>query len=170
VVFQFLFCGVLVVARVNGPLGRLPFVWLVGDRGVERVEGFVALERAREDGLDLVEVGEREKVPVCKIEDFGKVKFEASKRAKAPKGPKLKEVRLTPKIGEADFLVRVNQAKVFLGRGDKVQVSVVFRGREMVHVDEGQKVMDRFVVESGGVVESRGGLMGKRLVVVLGGK
>lgn len=158
------------MSRVNGPLGRLPFVWLVGDRGVERVEGCVALERAREGGLDLVEVGERDKVPVCKIEDFGKVKFEASKRAKSAKGPKLKEIRLTPKIGDADFLVRVNQAKGFLGRGDKVQVSVMFRGREMAHVDEGQKVLDRFIVETEGVVESRGGLMGKRLVVVLGGK
>jgi len=158
------------VSRVNGPLGRLPFVWLVGDRGIERVEGFEALDRARDLGLDLVEVGERDKVPVCKIEDFGKVKFEASKRTKASKGPKLKEIRLTPKIGEADFLVRVNQTKGFLGRGDKVQVSVMFRGRELAHVDEGEKVLDRFIVETEGVVESRGGLMGKRLVAVIGGK
>ena len=158
------------MARVNGPLGRLPFVWLVCDLGIEKVEGFVALDRAREYELDLVEVGEREGIPVCKIEDFGKVKFEASKRAKSTKGPKLKEVRLTPKIGDADFLVRANQAKGFLGRGDKVQVSVMFRGRELAHIDEGQKVMDRFIAEIEGVVESRGGLMGKRLVVVLGGK
>ena len=158
------------MSRVNSGLSRLPVVWLVGSGGLEKLEGCEAFYRAREAGLDLVEVGERDGAPVCKIEDFGKVKFEASKRAKSAKGPKLKEIRLTPKIGNADFLVRVNQAKGFLGRGDKVQVSVMFRGREMAHVDEGQKVMDRFIVDTDGVVESRGGLQGKRLVVVLGGK
>lgn len=155
------------MARVNGPLGRLPFVWLVGSKGVEKVEGYVALDAARDAGLDLIEVGERDRIPVCKIEDFGKVKFEASKRAKSSKGPKLKEIRLTPKIGDADFIVRVNQAKNFLSRGDKVQVSLMFRGRELAHVEEGQKVMDRFVSETGGAIESRGGLQGKRLILVL---
>lgn len=155
------------MVRVNGPLGRLPFVWLVGDGGVKKVSGSVALDMARESELDLVEVGERDGIPVCKINDYGKLKFEASKRSKVSKGPKLKEIRLTPKIGDADFLVRVNQAKGFLERGDKVQVSVMFRGREIAHIDEGQKVIDRFISETGGIVESRGGLQGKRLIVVL---
>lgn len=158
------------MVRVNGPLGNLSFVWLVDQHGINKTIGSVALGMARENGLDLIEVGERDGIPVCKIEDFGKIKFKTSKRVKCSKGPKLKEIRLTPKIGEADFLVRVNQAKGFLERGDKVQVSVIFRGREVVHINEGQKVMDRFIIETGGFIESRSGLQGKRLVVVMTGK
>lgn len=158
------------VDRVNAELGKLPFVWLVGVGGVNKVGGRVAFNHACEVGLDLIEVGERDGLPVCKIDDFGRIKFERSKKSRVSKGPRLKEIRLTPKIGDADFVVRVNQAKGFFSRGDKVQVSVLFRGRELAHVDEGEKVLNRFIVECGGVVESRGGLMGKRIVVVLVGK
>lgn len=157
--------------RVNSQLSRVPFLWLVGERGVEKVSGRFALESAQEVGLDLIEVGEREGLPVCKVGDLGKLKYEASKKTRVSKGPRLKEVRLTPKIGDSDFLVKLGQAKRFLEGGDKVQVSVLFRGRELAHVEEGQRLLDRFVVGSGGFVESRSsGVQGKRLVLVLVGK
>lgn len=157
--------------RVNNQLSRVPVLWLVGERGVDRFSGRDALERAQEAGLDLVEVGERDGLPVCKIADLGKLRYEASKKCKSTRGPRLKEVRLSPKIGDADFLVKVGQVKRFLGGGDKVQVSVLFRGRELAHVEEGQRLLDRFVLESGGFVESRSsGVVGKRLVLVLVGK
>lgn len=156
--------------RVNSQLSRLPVLWLVdvfGERGVEKFSGRDAFERAQLDGLDLIEVGERDGLPVCKIADLGKLKYEASKKVKVNRGPKLKEVRLTPKIGESDFIVKLNQAKGFLAHGDKVQVSVLFRGRELAHVSEGERLLDRFLVESGGFAESRSGVQGKRLVMVL---
>lgn len=157
--------------RVNNQLSRVPFVWLVGERGVDRFSGREALERAQEVGLDLVEVGEREGLPVCKIVDLGKLRYEASKKCRGVRGPRLKEVRLSPKIGDADFGVKVGQARGFLSRGDKVQVSVLFRGRELAHVGEGERLLDRFVVECGGFVESRSrGVQGKRLVLVLVGR
>jgi translation initiation factor IF-3 len=104
-----------------------------------------ALEKAREAGLDLVEVAPDERPPVCKILDYGKMRFEASQ--KANKGgkvrqQKLKEIRVRPKTGEHDVETKVNQARKFLEHNDKVQVTVLFRGREMQHIEEGRRVLN----------------------------
>ena len=103
-----------------------------------------ALGLAREAGLDLVEVGPREKPPVCRIMDFGKYKYQLKK--KHSKGhahhTKTKEVRLRPKTGEHDIDFKIKQAMQFLKHKDKVQISVVFRGREIAHVEEGRRVME----------------------------
>ncbi len=102
-----------------------------------------ALARAREAGLDLVEVAPDSSPPVCRIMDYGKFKYDKNKRSHKSKShtTKLKEIRLRPKTGQHDIEVKIRQAISFLEHKDKVLVTVVFRGRELAHVEEGQKVM-----------------------------
>lgn len=106
-----------------------------------------ALEQARDEGLDLVEVAPNEKPPVCRIMDFGKYKYEKGKKANKSKShqTKTKEIRLRPKTGNHDIEFKVKQAIGFLNHKDKVQVTVMFRGREMAHIEEGRKVMLRII-------------------------
>ena len=102
-----------------------------------------ALGIAREAGLDLVEVAPNERPPVCRVMDYGKFKYQQGKKHHQGKvhHTKTKEIRLRPKTGQHDIDFKVKQARTFLESKDKVQVSVVFRGREIVHVDEGRRVM-----------------------------
>ena len=106
-----------------------------------------ALKRAEEAGLDLVEVAPTAVPPVCRIMDYSKYKYEQEKREKeARKKQKivhLKEIRLSPKIGEHDYLFKLRNLEDFLKRGDKVKITMMFKGREMAHVDLGRKVLDR---------------------------
>ena len=98
-----------------------------------------AMAKAIEADLDLVEVAPNERPPVCRIMDFGKYKYEKKKKSgQNQHHTKTKEIRLRPKTGEHDIGFKVKQAKGFLQHKDKVQVSVVFRGREMAHIEEGQ--------------------------------
>ncbi len=107
-----------------------------------------ALARAREQNLDLVEVAPNERPPVCRIMDYGKFKYNQKKRtSQRTHNTKTKEIRLRPKTGQHDIDFKVNQAKSFLKHKDKVQISVIFRGREMAHVEEGRKVMEGVVQE-----------------------
>jgi translation initiation factor IF-3 len=104
-----------------------------------------ALEKAREAGLDLVEVAADERPPVCKILDYGKLRFANSqKNNKSGKvrQQKLKEIRVRPRTGDHDVDTKVAQARKFLEHNDKVQVTVLFRGREMQHQQEGRRVLD----------------------------
>ena len=129
-----------------------------------------ALERAREAGLDLVEVAPQEKPPVCRIMDFGKFKYQQKKRQH--KGhthhSKNKEIRLRPKIGEHDFMTKANLARKFLEQRDKVVCSVIFRGRENAHVDEGFKLVEKLTVTLDDVakVEQAPAMHGRRIVVI----
>jgi translation initiation factor IF-3 len=127
-----------------------------------------ALERAREAGMDLVEVAPNESPPVCRIMDFGKFKYQQKKKQHKTHvhHTKIKEIRLRPKTGDHDIEFKVNQAKTFLQHKDKVIVSVVFRGREMAHVEEGQRVMRMILdqLEPVGKIESQPQQMGRRLV------
>jgi len=133
-----------------------------------------ALARAREAGLDLVEVAPNEKPPVCRIMDFGKFKYQQKKKHHKTHvhHTKIKEIRLRPKTGEHDIEFKVNQAKGFLEHKDKVVVSVVFRGRELAHIDEGQRVMRAIItqLEPVGKLEAPPQQMGKRLVCTLAPK
>ena len=130
-----------------------------------------ALARAREAGLDLVEVAPNEKPPVCRIMDFGKFKYQQKKKHHKTHvhHAKIKEIRLRPKTGEHDIEFKVNQAKNFLQHKDKVIVSVVFRGRELAHIDEGQRVMKTILAQLDpvGKVEAPPQQMGRRLVCTL---
>ena len=133
-----------------------------------------ALNLAREAGLDLVEVAPNEKPPVCRIMDFGKFKYQQKKKLHKTHvhHTKIKEIRLRPKTGEHDIEFKVNQAKGFLMHKDKVIVSVVFRGRELAHIDEGQRVMKNILthLDPVGKVESPPQQMGRRLVCTLAPK
>jgi translation initiation factor IF-3 len=126
-----------------------------------------ALAKAREADLDLVEVAPNERPPVCRIMDFGKYKYEKKKKAHQPTHhTKTKEIRLRPKTGDHDIEFKIKQAKGFLEHKDKVVVTVVFRGRELAHIDEGRKVMDRVVAEllEVGKLESAPSNQGKRMI------
>ena len=133
-----------------------------------------ALGLAREAGLDLVEVAPNEKPPVCRVMDFGKFKYQQKKKHHKTHvhHTKIKEVRLRPKTGEHDIEFKVAQARGFLQHKDKVVVSVVFRGREMAHVEEGQRVMQAVVaqLEDVGKVEAPAQQMGRRLQCTLAPK
>ncbi len=130
-----------------------------------------ALGIAREGGLDLVEVAPNEKPPVCRIMDFGKFKYQQKKKHHKTHvhHTKIKEVRLRPKTGEHDIEFKVAQARGFLSHKDKVVVSVVFRGREMAHIEEGQRVMQSVVkqLEDISKVEAPPQQMGRRLSCTL---
>ena len=129
-----------------------------------------ALEKARSSGLDLVEVAPLEKPPVCRIMDFGKFKYQQKKRQH--KGhthhSKNKELRLRPKIGEHDLMTKINRAKEFLEDKDKVVFSVIFRGRENAHVDEGFKLVAKLTENLADIakVEQNPSMMGRRIVVI----
>ncbi len=133
-----------------------------------------ALEQAQELGLDLVEVAPLDKPPVCRIMDFGKFKYQQKKRSN--KGHvhhgKNKEIRLRPKIGDHDFMTKVNHARHFLKDRDKVICSVIFRGRENAHVEEGFKLVNRLVLELEDVskVEQPPAMQGRRIVLILAPK
>jgi len=134
-----------------------------------------ALERAREANLDLVEVAPDERPPVCKILDYGKMRYESSlKSNKSGKvhQQKLKEIRVRPKTGEHDVQTKVNQARKFLEHNDKVLVNVLFRGREMQHQEEGRRVLDSVLEKLADVakVERAPALDGRRMTVLLSPK
>ena len=106
-----------------------------------------ALRAAREADLDLVEVAPNERPPVCRIMDFGKFKYQQKKRQHRGHShqSKIKEIRVRPKTGEHDIEVKLNRARVFLEHKDKVIVSVIFRGREMAHIEEGSRVIRQVI-------------------------
>ena len=113
------------------------------------------MRRAKEAGADLVEVAPDAKPPVCKIMDYGKFKYEQKKKAHQAKAKQkvtqIKELRLRPKTEEHDLLIKVKKAKEFLAAGDSVQVNMLFKGREMAHVDVGKALLERFAVETADV-------------------
>ncbi len=107
---------------------------------------------AKDAELDLVEVAPLAKPPVCRIMDYGKWKYAEAKKEQKSKASRheteLKHVRIkTPKIGIHDLMIKINRARKFLERGDRVQFSLRFRGRELAHIDEGQKVFERIKAE-----------------------
>jgi len=116
-----------------------------------------ALKRAQDVGLDLVEVAPTAVPPVCRIMDFSKYKYEQEKKEKeAHKKQKithLKEIRFGPKIGEHDYQFKLKNLEDFLKRGDKVKVTMMFRGREMAHIDLGRRVLDRLASDVSAVGE-----------------
>ena len=154
---------------------RISPIRLIGAEG--EAHGIVptsqALEMAREAGLDLVEVSATERPPVCKIMDFGKFKYAQSKKAhQKTHQQKLKEIRVRPKTGEHDVETKIVQARKFLEHNDKVQVNVLFRGREMQHIEEGQRVMNQVLeaLQNDCKVESPARMEGKRMVALLAPK
>ena len=132
-----------------------------------------ALAKAREVELDLVEVAPDERPPVCRIMDYGKYKYDRNKRKhQATHHTKTKEIRLRPKTGQHDISFKVKKAIDFLSHKDKVQVSVIFRGREMAHVEEGRRVMQGVIEEllEYGKMESPPQQNGRRMICTIAPK
>ena len=138
--------------RINQRI-RVPEVRLIGADGSQLgiMDSRDAIRLAEDQGLDLVEIAPDAKPPVCKIMDYGKFVYAEEKKLKESRKKqhqtKVKEIRLGPQMGEHDYQVKFNQAKEFLAKRDKVKVSMRFRGREMAHVDIGQRLIDRFIAD-----------------------
>ena len=136
--------------RINEQI-RVSPVRVIGEDGAQL--GIMptddALKEARKVGLDLVEVAPNERPTVCRIMDYGKFKYQQKKRQHKghPHQVKIKEIRVRPKTGDHDLQVKVNRARDFLAHKDKVIVTVVFRGRELAHVEEGRKVIDGILIQ-----------------------
>jgi translation initiation factor IF-3 len=132
-----------------------------------------ALEMAQERGLDLVEVAPMAAPPVTRFLDFGQYKYELTKKEKEAKRRQrsvtFKEVRLSPKIGTGDFDTKVHRAVEFLSDGDRIKVTVRFRGRELTHPELGRKMLDRFAdqVKDHGIIERAPVLEGKSMFITL---
>ncbi len=128
---------------------------------------------ATEKQLDLVKIAPQAKPPVCKFMDYGKFRFEQSKKEKeAKKNQKIiniKEIRFSPKIEENDLNVKAKNAQKFLLDGDKVKVTIRFRGREVDHVTFGQNALNRFydIVKDYCVIEKAARLVGKNMTMIL---
>ncbi len=133
-----------------------------------------AMRQARAAELDLVEVAPNEKPPVCRIMDYGKFKYQQKKRQHKGHAHqvKLKEIRVRPKTGDHDIQVKVSKAREFLTNKDKVIVTVVFRGRELAHVEEGRKVIDDILqqLEDVSKVEAAPAHHGRRMICTLAPK
>jgi translation initiation factor IF-3 len=154
---------------------RIPQVRVIDDEGNQL--GVMptprALEMAQEKGLDLVEVAPMAAPPVARFLDFGQYKYELTKREKENKRRQrsvtFKEVRLSPKIGVGDFTTKMHRAVEFLEDGDRIKVTVRFRGRELSHPELGRVLLERFAkqVEEHGVIERQPVLEGKSMFIVL---
>jgi len=131
---------------------------------------------AEEQGLELVEVNPRAAPPVCKIMDFGKFKYETSKKEKASRKHQstilLKEIKLRPKTDDHDLDFKVKHIRRFLSEGNKCKLVTVFRGREIVHPETGQAMLDQVMkmVADIATVEQRAIMEGRRMVMVIGPK
>lgn len=135
-----------------------------------------AMKLAREAGLDLVKIAPTAKPPVCKIIDYGKYRYEVARKEKEAKKKQkvieIKEIRLSPNIDTNDLNTKVNSARKFLEKGDKVKVTLRFRGREMSHMNESKHVLDDFAesLKDVATVEKPAKLEGRSLSITLAEK
>jgi translation initiation factor IF-3 len=157
---------------------RVPQVRLIDEAG--EMLGVLsirdALYKAYQAGLDLLEISPNAVPPVCKITDYGKFKYEQQKKAnearKKQKVVEIKEIKVRPNIDDHDYDVKMRQAKSFIGEGDKVKVTLRFRGREMAHQELGVKLLERIRTELVELVkvESMPRLENRQMIMVLAPK
>ena len=159
--------------RINERI-RVEKVRLIGAEGEQLgvVDIQEALRRATESGLDLVEVAPQSVPPVCRIMNFSKFKYDQEKKEKEARKKQrvihVKEIRLKPKIGEHDYQVKLHHVQRFLKRGDRIKITLVFRGREMVHQELGRAVLERFAKEVSDIGEiEKGPLMEGRFLTLI---
>ena len=160
--------------RVNSAITAAA-IRLIDERGanVGVVPREKALIMADEAGLDLVEISPQADPPVCKILDYGKFKYEAQKKRavarKKQKVTEVKEIKLRPNINSHDYEVKMRSMVKFLGEGDKVKVTLRFRGREMTHTELGMKVLDRVRddLEELAKVEQHPKMEGRQMTMVI---
>ena len=132
-----------------------------------------AINRARDQGLDLIEIAPNAKPPVCKIMDMGKYKYDAQKKAnkakKKQKKVELKEIKLRPVTEVHDYTFKIKNAQKFLAKGDKVKFTIRFKGRELQHSSLGSKLMEKIIedMQSIGRVELHPKFDGKQMIMVI---
>jgi translation initiation factor IF-3 len=132
-----------------------------------------ARETAKRQNLDLVEVAATASPPVCRLLDYGKYKYEQAKKEREARRSQrvslLREIRMRPRIDNHDFEAKVRSVKKLLGEGDKVKVTVMFRGREIVHPELGFRLMQRMTesLKDNAAVDRQPGLDGKRMIMIL---
>ena len=143
-------------------------------KGVVKLEH--AIEMANNANLDLVEISPKSKPPVCKIIDYGKYKYQAQKRAneakKKQKNIDVKEIKFRPNIDTHDYNVKMRSVEKFINEGDKVKVTLRFRGREMAHQDRGEVLLERIKIETDefAKVELLPKFEGRQMIMVLAPK
>ena len=152
--------------RLVGPDGQMIGVVTAGE----------AIAKATEYGLDLIEISPNAEPPVCKIIDYGKFKYEIQKKKnearKKQKVIDIKEIKMRPGIDEHDYQVKMRSVRRFLEEGDKVKMTIRFRGREMVHMDLGAKVLDRIRADVDAIakIESFPRTEGRMMMMVIAPK
>lgn len=140
------------------------------------MSGREALDMAIRENLDLVKIAPNAKPPVCKIMDYGKFRFEAAKKEKEAKKNQnvvsIKEIRLSPSTDLHDLNTKVNQAKKFLDKKDKVKVTIRFRGREVAYASAGEEMLNKFAaaVEDIGIIDKKPKLEGKNMFMFISPK
>jgi len=159
---------------INGQI-RDKEVRLIGEDGEQK--GIMpikeAMRLAQEAELDLVKIAPKAQTPVCKIIDYGKYRYELARKEKEAKKKQktveVKEVRLSPNIDTNDLNTKVNNAKKFIGKGNKVKITLRFRGREMAHVQQSKHILDDFaeLLKDIAVVEKQPKLEGRSMSMVL---
>ena len=161
--------------RANRDIRGVRDVQLIDETGANKgvVSYFDALKLAEEAGLDLVEISPNAEPPVCKILDLGKFKFEQQKKAaearKKQKTVEVKEIKLRPGIDDHDYEVKMKAVRRFFEEGDKVKITLRFRGREMAHQDLGTKLLERVKAEMAEVskIETEPMLEGRQMVMIM---
>lgn len=174
--------GVLDIAterkhRINGEI-RIPEVRLIGIEGEQLgvVKVADALDMAEEHDVDLVEIAPQAEPPVCRLMDYGKFRYQEQKRQQEARSKQkivqIKEVKFRPGTDDGDFNVKLRNVRRFIEDGDKVKVSLRFRGREMAHQELGMRVLERVrdEVEEICQVESMPKLEGRQMIMVLAPK
>lgn len=135
-----------------------------------------ALKKAEEFGLDLVEVAPNANPPVCRIMDFGKYKYEKSKKEKEGRKRQhvitVKEIRMRPKTEDHDLETKLRQARKFLEQKNKVKFTVIFRGRELIYQDMGRQILEKVVAHLSDIAQPEGHIKmeGRRMILVMGSK
>ena len=154
---------------------RAPQVQVIGSDGknLGTLNTQEAINLAKEEGLDLIEISPNASPPVCKIIDIGKYKYDMQKKAnKAKKNQKiaaLKELKLRPGTEIHDYNFKIKNAKKFLTKGDKVKFTVKFKGREMQHIQLGKDLMERIITDTKdiGQVEVRPKFEGRQMIMII---
>ncbi len=160
--------------RVNYQIKISP-VRVIDDEGAQLgiMEAHEARKIAEERGLDLVEVAPNARPPVCKIMDYGRYKYEQAKKDKEARKKQhqitIKEMKFRPKINDHDYDFKVAHVREFLEKGDKVKLTIMFRGREMMHQEFGRAILDRVKVDIGdiAVVEQEPKSEGRNMTMVV---
>ena len=153
-------------------------VRLIGENGEQLgiMSSRAALKLAKEAELDLVKIAPNAQPPVCKIIDYGKYRYEQARREKEAKKKQkvieIKEVRLSPNIDENDLNTKINAARKFIQKGDRVKVTLRFRGREMSHMAQSKHILDEFAEKLAdvAVVEKPAKVEGRSLTLILSEK